>query len=126
MATEEKLYVPETNLLNRKAPGLSLKWIEIPAMLKVQTEPLSQENANNAFNKLSENMKKKAGMYINKLLLMVPINSSSGLSAVRMYRIVVDITLLRQLFADELGDWGGGGRKLKNEQTPLSTTMRRR
>lgn len=123
---EEKLYVPETNLLNKKAPGLTLKWIEIPAMIKVQTEALSQENAQNAYNKLSENMKKKAGMYLNKLLLLVPINNMSSMSAARLFRVVVDITLLRQLFADELGDWGGGGRKLKNEQTPLSTTMRRR
>jgi len=123
---EEKLYVRETNLLNRKAPGFTLNWIEIPAMIKVQTEPLSQDNAHNAYNKLTENLKKKAGMYLNKLLLLVPISSMSGMSAARLFRVVVDITLLRQLFADELGDWGGGGRKLKNEQTPLSTTMRRR
>jgi NAD-dependent DNA ligase len=123
---EEKLYVREVNLLNKKAAGFTLNWIEIPAMIKVQTEQLSEEKANNTYNKLVENMKKKAGMHLNKLILLIPIKSMGGVTAARLFRVVVDITLLRQLFADELGDWGGGGRRLKNEQTPLSTTMRRR
>jgi hypothetical protein len=44
-------------------------------------------------------------------------------------RLVVCITTLRQYYPEELGDWGGGGRKLKNEErnkNPLSTSLRRR
>lgn len=123
---QEKLYVRETNLLNRKAPGLNLEWLEIQAMIKVQTTPLTQTNANTAYNKLLETMKNKAGIQISKLVILIPIRSTASMSATPLFRIVVDITLLRQLFADELDDWGGGGRKLKNEQTPLSISMRRR
>lgn len=123
---QEKLYVREINLLNKKAPGLNLEWLELPAIIKVQTTPLTQANANIAHNKLHETMKNKAGIQFTKLAILVPIRSTSSMSATPLFRIVVDITLLRQLFADELNDWGGGGRKLKNEQTPLSMSMRRR
>ena len=129
--TIEELYANEKRLLGRKTVGLTpaLTWTEIHNLIQVKSQNLSATDAEAAYKKLREGLKKAADHpEFKKLLMKFPVKSSIGMQS-GLFFIVIDITLLRQLFADELGDWGGGGGKLKmrnDRNSPVSTRLGRR
>jgi hypothetical protein len=88
--------------------------------------------ADKFYTKLEKNFDATAAQNIFNELLEKQRIKNSNMMAAAMWRLVVNITTLRQYYPEELGDWGTGGRRLKNEDpnrvsstNPLSTSMRR-
>ena len=72
------------------------------------TQQLSPENARHVLGQLTHNMQEKIDERNEKLLWLQPIGSAHSPVNATKYRVAVNITLLKQLFADDFSDWGPG------------------
>lgn len=121
--TEPENYKTEIDFIGKRAPTVTVVWQARPAIEQLVSALLPKMDADRSFLKLTEVFKPRAGLRVGQLVKQVCPDPSKG-----MFRIVISVSLLRELFADELFGWGGGGGKRLKQVTesPLQTTLRRR
>jgi len=113
-------YKIEIQFVNQKSPTVSIIWEARPLIEQIMSPLLLKEESDRHHEKLAQIFKPRAGLRLGQLLKLVCPDPSKG-----MCRVVISIKLLRELFADELaGFGGGGGKRLKKVQTPLTSRRR--
>jgi hypothetical protein len=97
-------------------------WVDRIVIEQTMSPQLMKDEADRVFQRLCDSFKPRAGMRLGLLVKQVGPDPSKG-----CFRVTISIKLLRELFANELMGWGGGGGKgLKQINNPLQTTLRRR
>ena len=121
--TEPEDYKTEMSFIGKKIPTITAVWHARPMIEQLISALLPKIEAEKIYTKLTEALKLRAGLRVSQLVKLVCPDPSKG-----MHRVVIAIPLLRELFADELFGWGGGGGKgnKKVAESPLQTTLRRR
>ena len=124
-------YQREIYFVKRKAPTLNIIWqVKVVPQVEIEqliTSAMSNEEATSIYNKYVEAFKSRSGLRLPHLVKLLETDKKAHL-----FRVIISIKWLREIFANELADWdqGGGGRGLRQDaikpMDPTSTTMRRR
>lgn len=102
----------EIRFLKRKLPTMNIKWELMPAVGQIISASISEDEAKKIISNLRDALLKKAGVNFPKMVFSVASKLRGGM------RVVVVMSLLREIFGDEMADDSGGGGKSYN---PFST-----
>jgi|GEM_PF-1779921 len=109
-------YASEIAFINRKLPNNKVKWETLMAKSEIISPPLSDTEAKSIVTALKDALGKKALTTFHKMVFTVSSKLRGGT------RVVISVTLLREVFANEIdGDTGGGGKSynpLTNQPRP--------
>lgn len=109
-------YASEIAFINRKLPNNKVKWETLAAKSEIISPPLSDAEAKSVVTSLKDALGKKALALFHKMVFTVSSKLRGGT------RVVISITILREVFASEIdGDTGGGGKSynpLSNQPRP--------
>lgn len=105
-------YQSEIAFLNRKLLTTKVSWTILPALSQIVSPPLSDSEVKNIIAKFKDALGKKAIIEFPKMIFSAPSKLQGG------SRVIVNVPLLREIFASEIDGWSGGGGRRYN---PLST-----
>lgn len=107
-----KPFANEIAFLNRKLFGTKVNWETRPALGQILTPVLPEAEAKNIVSKLRDALGKKAVLEFQKMVTSMASKLQGG------SRVIITVSILREVFSDEIDGWGGGGGRGYN---PLST-----
>ncbi len=98
-------YASEIAFINRKLPNNKVKWETLIAKSEIISPPLSEVEAKTIVSALKDALSKKSLVVFHKMIFTVSSKLRGGT------RVVISISILRDIFASEIdGDAGGGGK----------------
>lgn len=94
----------EKRFLNRKLVLETVTWEDRPAINQILSPAMQEAQAKKIHTNLRDALSRKAGLVLDKMVMLVEVKSQRGFS-----RVAVNVKLLRDKFVDEIDGWGGGG-----------------
>ena len=110
-------YVDEIAFLERKLATKRIQWKAIVPLEQIASTGLTKFEALEAVNRLEMQFKEKCNKQQNPFANIVSIAKETV--------VIIKVPALREVFADEIDGFSGGGGR-KNRVRPLQTTLGRR
>jgi len=105
-------YAAEIAFLNRKLLTTKIKWEILPAVSQIVSPPLTDSETKSIISRLKDALGRKASAQFHKMVFSATSKLRGGT------RVIILVPLLREIFANEIDPYGGGGGRGYN---PLST-----